>query len=333
MTDFRTPLIEALQQRYSSDHEERISLPDSEPRLNSEAVTSIPSTPESRTSQIEMLRQPTSSAEIELDSLPALTNQDHDNNLHDAPNIPQRKTAMKRMGTRVLVVLAVTLVLELAVMSFIAFLWTSPRDNVFWHWLAINGWLTSAVTASSLVLRTAVDLQAGIAVTMLAALMLETNFPLLLRDAAHMSQLRATSGNPFDLVIPYLGSMGLVKKCALVKKADFVVIPLLATTTLLLQLTSAVLVSDLSIGTLPGMRRHESPAYDLKYTYNESTESWSTFQPTILQSTWQSSPLAFPAFGEFQEAISVPENVDDTGRLFRAFLPFPDSSSRQMLSY
>jgi hypothetical protein len=119
-----------------------------------------------------MLQQPTSSADFELSSMSAL-NKDPDSGLGYATTPCKHKTAIQRIGRRALIILAITLVLELAVVSFITFLWISPQDNVFWHWLAINGWLTSAVTATSVVLRTAIDLQAGVAVAMLAALLLE----------------------------------------------------------------------------------------------------------------------------------------------------------------
>jgi hypothetical protein len=158
-------------------------------------------------------------------------------------------------------------------------------------------------------------------------------------DAAQISQLRASGGNPLDLVPSYLRSLWLMKKGAPVRGAYVLAIPLLALTTLLLQLTSTVLVSDFSLGTLQGKQRHESLLYDFKYDFlwdgasDDFHGRWGINSTVRPKSMWQTSPLVCSAFGEFQETIDVPENVDDTGRLFRAFLPFPDAQSRQMISY
>jgi hypothetical protein len=44
------------------------------------------------------------------------------------------------------------------------------------------------------------------------------------------------------------------------------------------------------------------------------------------------NPPAFPTFAEFSKPIEVPEHVDETGCLLRAFLLFQDAQLRETIS-
>ncbi|KAM0721240.1 hypothetical protein Q7P37_003528 [Cladosporium fusiforme] len=246
------------------------------------------------------------------------------------------RTVLARLGSRVVVTLLFTFALELAVFSFLAFLWFSPPTNPFWHWIAIRGYVASAVTASSFLIRIAVDLQASVAVAMLAALLLETDFPLLLTDTARISKLRAGSAVPLDLLLPYARSLRFRQHSTVSNSMYAVAVPTLVATTLLLQLTSTTLVSDLSLGTLQGPRGSQSLAFDLKYLHtpdNGPPLDWETSYTPRATKAWLRNPHSFPTFAEYQEDVEKPDNVDDTGRLFRALLPFRDAQSRETLSY
>lgn len=95
------------------------------------------------------------------------------------------------------------MVLMLAVFTFLNFLWTAPHENNFWRLiLVLSGWASAAMTVSSLLLRTAVDLQAGVAVAMLAAILLETDQRLSLVDTAQVSKLRAGRVMPLEIILP-----------------------------------------------------------------------------------------------------------------------------------
>jgi hypothetical protein len=109
------------------------------------------------------------------------------------------------------------------------------------------------------------------------------------------------------------------------------VLPLVATT-ILLQLTSTMLVSDLSLGIIPGRTSLEHPNIDLAYECDESHSKWSQPFRSRAVSMWLQNPPAFPTFAEFSENIDVSEHVDDTGTLLRAFLPFQDAQSRGTIS-
>lgn len=88
------------------------------------------------------------------------------------------------------------------------------------------------------------------------------------------------------------------------------------------------LVSDLQFGLLPGLSFNKSLAYDLLYLRTEAYKPAVIARPT----TWLRDPSAYPAFAEFSEPLEVPADVDDTGTLFRASLPFANAQSRETLS-
>jgi hypothetical protein len=93
-----------------------------------------------------------------------------------------------------------------------------------------------------------------------------------------------------------------------------------------------MLVSDLSLGTIPGKTSTEHPNIDLAYEWDETMKWWSGPFRSRAVSTWLQNPPAFPTFAEFSENIDVPEHVDDTGTLLRAFLPFQDAQFRGTIS-
>lgn len=147
--------------------------------------------------------------DIQMTSIHTLTQSNEPDTLDTSPisPAPMSNNATARIGKRVIIILVLMLLLEVAVFGFLAFLWFSSRTNYFWHWTASKGYVASAVTASSFIIRVAVDLQAGVAVAMLAALLLESDSPILLTDTAQMSKLRAGSAIPLDLLFPYMRSL------------------------------------------------------------------------------------------------------------------------------
>jgi hypothetical protein len=83
----------------------------------------------------------------------------------------------------------------LAVLGFIAFLWFADYGNALWHKIMVQGWSTRSVSISTLVLRFSVDLQAGIAGAMLAAVIMESS-SIVLHDVAMVSTMRASTPQP-----------------------------------------------------------------------------------------------------------------------------------------
>ena len=118
---------------------------------------------------------------------------------------------------------------------------------------------------------------------------------------------------------------------------------LLFATTTFLQFSSTVLLSDLHLGTLPGLSANLTSTYDFVYKIDNGTTrqtpglGFSLFfgsvsYPIQLRTpTWLRNPPAYPAFAEYTRSVEKPKGVDDTGMLIRAFLPFADAQSRETI--
>jgi hypothetical protein len=326
MATLQTPMHETLQDDRDSEDVELTSFVS---RTDNNSHVDPSKSHGSRMSSVEALNRPHHSRNAAQSPVQLY---DTTGNSHSYPIGSSHRSAVQRMGTHTVVILTATLVLKITVFSFLAFLWTASHDNNFWRVIVVRGWASSAVTVSSLLLRTAVDFQSGVAVAMLAAIILETDVCLLMPDAAQVSKLRAGRSMPLDLVLTVMRAMmsengRYMLGCVRVS----VVVLLLVATTILLQFTSTMLVSDLSLGVLSGMPVRAAFNFDFVYKPDDTRGLWSYPLQPRAASTWSMNPSAFPSFAEFSEAIDVPEHVDDTGRLLRALLPFQDAQSRETL--
>lgn len=248
-------------------------------------------------------------------------------------------TAFQRLGRSTCGALVLSSALVFAVVGFLTFLWYAGEDDITWHRIMVSNWAVRAITISALVLRLAIDVQAGVATMMLAGVTLES-YLVHLPDAAVVSTARSGNTQPRQLLLPIVRGLrpGPLQFRAV---ALCGAVALLTTTTLLLQFSSTVLVSDLALGRLPSMPFTNGTSYDLKYQpqgWNGTlVGGWSTWKQVTFPiqrrtTTWSRKPNTFPAFGEFHQAShDVPQGVDDTGFLLRAFLPFADVQSREML--
>lgn len=131
---------------------------------------------------------------------------------------------------------------------------------------------------------------------------------------------------PLDIVLPSLRAFRRNWNSPVLGYMPVCTATLLLATTILLQLTSTILVSDLSLGMIPGKPSQATQNFDFSYTNNGG--SWEYRNQPRAVSTWSRNPSAFPTFAEFSEAPDASHYVDDTGTLFRAFLPFQDAQSR-----
>jgi hypothetical protein len=118
---------------------------------------------------------------------------------HDENAATKSNTLSRRLGWQAAVTLVLTALVTLAVVGFLGFLWFADLSNGIWHRIMVTGWATRAVSISTLVLRSAIDLQAGVAAAMLAAIILEST-SVRLRDAAKVSTMRASSPQPRALL-------------------------------------------------------------------------------------------------------------------------------------
>ena len=176
---------EALGECQSSEDFELRSLITLDSRIHNDVNIELSDQSQLTASSTETLHQSSSPERVDSASqCPVQSNEDAQSS--SAPKEIKHSSAVQRMGTYSLFILAATTILILAVHSFLAFLWTAPHEHGFWRLVIVNGWAGGAATVSSVMLRTAVDLQAGVAVAMLAAILLETGY-LLLVDTAQVS--------------------------------------------------------------------------------------------------------------------------------------------------
>lgn len=336
MSTFQKPAYKALEQHMSSEGVELTSLTSRYSRTTIDDHVDTLDHHDSGASSNEALRRPLRTGAVGLASQSRpLQSSDDIQECFSLPTDARDRTAVQKMGLQTVAILLITLILTTAVIGLLAFLWTAPHDNSFWRAIIIRGWAGGTVTVSSLMLRTAMDFQAGIAVAMLAAILLETDYRFSFIDIAQVSKLRAGRAVPMDIAIPHVRAIRYERPRSLRGYVQTSVVLLLVATTGLLQFTSIMLVSDLSLGVLPGIPLSRDLPFDFTYEWNEARASsrWTyPLQPRAVR-PWLRNPPAFPTFAEFSEQINVPEHVDDTGLLFRGFLPFQDAQSRQTISH
>ena len=111
------------------------------------------------------------------------------------PTVTRQNTLLRRIGWQSALILLLSMLATLAVLGFLGFLWYAEDGNTLWHKIMIEGWSTRAVSISTLVLRFVIDLQAGIAGAMLAAIIMESS-SVVLHDVAMVSTMRAGTPQP-----------------------------------------------------------------------------------------------------------------------------------------
>ena len=244
-------------------------------------------------------------------------------------------TVFHRIGRLTVSSLSASLLATLAIVGFLAFISFGGSENRTWHVIMVNQWATRAISISTIVLRTLVDLQASIATAMIAALALESG-SIRLGDAAAVSIARAEASSPLRLL--WSARLTSVLKDASGRLNVYMAL-LLCLTTVCMQFSSTILLSDLRLGQLPGLPSQNSTAYDFAYLINRPLVpipgGWyvnytSGYPKQGRTTTWLRNPPFLPSFAEFAEPVPHPQpGVDDTGVLLRAFLPFADAQSRE----
>lgn len=224
-------------------------------------------------------------------------------------------------------ILALSPLVMLGTLGFIAFLWFGDRDNATWHRFMARSWVTRAVSVSALVLRFAIGLHGAVGVAMLATLALE-HYGIPLEKAPAVAVMRSGETSPQTIFIHTV--MGWGRPVNLHWLYSILAIVLFTTATLL-QLTSTALLSDLKLGVLPGFPAPSPLYYDFAYNMTALADK-QNFIPAIRRETpWARNPQFYPTFGEYSSPVPPRSDVDDTGVLLRAFLPMTDSQQRQTL--
>ncbi|XXH00536.1 hypothetical protein Hte_006884 [Hypoxylon texense] len=213
----------------------------------------------------------------------------------------------------------------LALLGFLSFLWYGygPSDEAadatyVWRQIAIGDWMTQAITLCALALRITISLQSAVCTSMVAALVLEKR-SVRRYHVAHLSVLRSINDGPRKLLEIMLHS-----GAAILKYVEFWLVLFMILTTLALQFTSTILLSDLNDFAIRGnVNRTQVP-------------SLLVFQPDSFDFRLSSGGFfnRMPVYQMFAEAPSqsnaLPDSngLSNTGLIQRGFLPLADSESR-----
>ncbi|KAK1673403.1 hypothetical protein BDP55DRAFT_730537 [Colletotrichum godetiae] len=216
--------------------------------------------------------------------------------------------------------------LVLAILGFLLFLWTGEGSQdgrkaaALWRWIMLNQHITQAITLSTVLLRITVTAQASIYTSLLAGVVLEKHGVPLFR-VAEMCIIRCTNDGPFQLTWLLLPS---ARKAYM--QTGLAILLLL--TTLVVQFSSTILVSDLGTDNLVGNAKAR------KLNVHMSGEVISLNRQ---MNNWISRPTAYVPFGELpSEANTMTDSqssYSDTGIVRRTFLPLSTSQMSTLRQY
>ncbi|KAI1424330.1 hypothetical protein F5Y12DRAFT_785467 [Xylaria sp. FL1777] len=253
----------------------------------------------------------------------------------EAPN--RRPTLSDKLGWINIVIFSLVPIILLGVLGFLAFLWV-PTKQPAWLSIAITTWLTRLVTISALIIRIGVGLLTGSCASMLASILLETSY-VRLRGIASLSIFRSLAPSPWDVMFSLKDMGNRTRQPVLI-----LLVLILVISSALLQFSSTVLLVDFKPGQLPATATVMSYKYDLDWGWNNTDEvtdgenTLKVYERTknistqLFRSPWNIRPQVSPIFGEYREPIQSKSGVDDTGYLYRAFLPFQEAELRSNLA-
>ncbi|KAK3352225.1 hypothetical protein B0T25DRAFT_541442 [Lasiosphaeria hispida] len=226
-------------------------------------------------------------------------------------------------------------IVSFGTLGFLAFLWAGSyraRNSLpipqSWYKLLDRDWVLRAVTLTTLALRTATALDAGIATSMLAALLLERQ-GVRLSQLAGVSVLRSTDSPPHTL--------------AWIARNDILGPPLhklrylltiLLLTTLATQLASTILLFDFNNTTIP--RSPAATNSTIRYSYSATSGPIKFYNSN--QAPFFGYSARFPRFAEYSEPPAQPAPAEertfqDTGIVYRAFIPLQKESREKLKQY
>ncbi|KAL8365475.1 hypothetical protein RB595_004337 [Gaeumannomyces hyphopodioides] len=222
-----------------------------------------------------------------------------------------------RLGVWGFTTIALGSFVTLAILAFLAFLWTteavsgSERAPAAWRWVMLGGRATQAVTLATVVVRAAITAQSTVYTSLIAGIVLERHgVPLSM--VAQFSVLRGVNDGPLRLAWLLLTSSP--RRSALLAGLTVV----LFATTVAVQFSSTILVSDLEFSALVGEARNATlPVFMTADVIELSHQS----------NGWLDRPTAYVPFGEISSpgaADAVPSEttgLSDTGVVRRVFLP------------
>lgn len=248
----------------------------------------------------------------------------------DAPDT-ENLTALTRLGKSASTIILLGWVVEILVITFLVYLWTGPGSDTggsyattFWRWIMLNDLAAQATTIASMIIRTALSLQATVCTALTAAVLLESRV-VRMSDIPLFSVLRAVNGGPSSIVEPLIWTPR-----RLFGSIPTWLVLILFLTAISSELTSTLLLVDFrKASLLDGSITNATAIIEtspelLLFPANETDRARS----------WRSAPSTYPPFGEIQLRASKPlPGQRGTGTIKRAFLPFNAHGRQRLRKY
>jgi hypothetical protein len=231
----------------------------------------------------------------------------------------------RTLGVMGLVIIIGGTIVTLSIFAFLAFLWFGEgakggqNASWVWRWFMLGQKVTQAITLSTVVMRIATMAQASIYTSLVAAVILE-KYGVPLSRVAEVSIIRSTNDGPFRLA-------WLLSTSARKSAIQALLVVTLLFTTVSIQFSSTILVSDLDFSTLVAEPR------------NKSLPLFMTTDVISLNhqvNNWLGRPTAYVPFGEVPSATdSTPTQLgaSDSGIVRRVFLPVPQNQRTTLRRY
>lgn len=116
-------------------------------------------------------------------------------------------TIFHRFGTELTITNIATLILLVASVCALFFLWFGSQTNEAWRGVMLHGWIGQAIILSTIAIRLAIATQAPTAVSMLSAISLESSHKIprggLLYQSAAVSLMRHSNTGPITSFWPF----------------------------------------------------------------------------------------------------------------------------------
>lgn len=230
----------------------------------------------------------------------------------------------ERIGLLATTILALGIVVILAALAFLTFLWFANSSNPTWHQIAVTNWMTRSIALTALFLRITVSMQASVLTALLAGVALEGKKVLAIQLASISAMRNANSG---PLLLAWQSLRALLRLPGRMRKVYLpLAIIVLVVSTFLIQFSSTALLADLQLRSMPG--DSEGSVQGTNFIYSAVSSG-----PALMQvnraTSWTLHPPFFPTFAEYsKKPETLHEGVRDTGLTLRAFLPLEDQQSR-----
>ena len=222
---------------------------------------------------------------------------------------------LARLGTQILCLLILSLLLLVVAIGVLSWVWFADRNGDLWRRLFLGSGATLLVTVTSVGARFAFASCAYITTAMIACVIVE-RYGVPAEKISHASIARYTGS-----ILPLaFGGYAL-------KKWFRLLVPLQLVIAITSQFTSTILFSDWGATSLRSFSEDMSVRYDFDQTELD-IQSGLDLPPSedrvkMSQITTPVDPSAFETFAEYAEPSKkvADQRVDDTGPIWRAFLP------------